>query len=59
MLTVVLFLIEVILLVNLSFLMLKLKKKNMVQEFNVVVSALALVVILMVITFVLKSLSGY
>ena len=59
MLTVVLFVIEVILLVNLSFLMLKLKKKNMVQEFNIVVSALALVVILMVITFVLKSLSGY
>ena len=59
MLTIVLFIVEVILLVNLAFLMRKLKKKNMIQELNIAVSALALVGIIIVITFILGSLSGY
>ena len=59
MLTLVSFIIEVILLVNLVFLMTKLRKKELVEELKITISALALVGILMVATITLKMLSGY
>ena len=59
MLTIILIMLEFILIVNLFFLMLKLKNKSLTQEFNIAVSAIALVGITIVITFVLRGLSGY
>lgn len=59
MLTTVSFIIEGILLVNLIFLMTKLRKKELVEESNIAISALALVGILIVATITLKMLSGY
>ena len=59
MLTIVSFIIETILLVNLIFLMTKLRKKGLAEESNVVISALALVGILIITTITLRMLSGY
>ena len=59
MLTIVSFIIETMLLVNLIFLMMKLRKKELLEESNITISALALVGILIVVTITLRTLSGY
>ena len=59
MLTIVSLIIEAILLVNLFFLMLRLRKKTLIEESSITISALALLGMLIVATITLRMLSGY
>ena len=57
--TILALIMEAILLVNLLRLMGKLKKKELVDEYNIAISSVALVGIIIIITIVLRMVSGF
>ena len=57
--TILALIMEAILLVNLLYLLRRLKKKGLLDEYNTAISSIALVGIIIIITIVLRMVSGF